>query len=123
MGNANAAKYRQRIAIQQPIDTPNTSGGAARTWTTVAGCASVPANITYPPPSKKGDEAYNDGQVHSSVFATMTIRYMPSLNINAAMQILYGTRVFNVRTVLIQDEYPDEITLQCEEIQASGDMH
>lgn len=118
-----AGDLRKRIVILQPVDTPNTNGGAARTWVTVSGCSSVPAKITYPPPAKKGDEMYTQQQLHSAVFTTVTIRYRPSTNIDASMRIQYGTRLFEIRTVLPIDEARQEVTLQVEELQGKGTLH
>lgn len=118
-----AGDLRKRIQLLQPIDTPNTSGGATRTYQVATGCSSVPARVVYPPPSKKGDEQYTQQQVRSSLFATWTIRYRPSLNISPAWRVGYGTRTFEIRTVLLVDEYKQEVTLQCEELQASGTQH
>lgn len=118
-----AGDLRRRIQLLQPVDTPNGSGGSTRTYTVVSGCTSVPARITYPPPSKKGDEVFTQGQVRSTVFTTITIRFRPSLNVNAAMRVGYGTRIFDIRTVLPVDEYRQEITLQVEEVQAVGSQH
>ena len=118
-----AGDLRRRITIQKPTDTRTSSGGSTRTWTTVSGCSSVPAKIVYPTPAKKGDEVYTQGQLHSAVFATFTIRYRPSTNIDASMRVVYGARTFEVRTVFPVDELQQEITMQCEELQGAGTLH
>lgn len=118
-----AGDLRRRITIQYPVDTLNSSGGGTRTWSTVSGCSSVPCRIVYPPPSKKGDEVVTQQQKRSSVFTTITMRFRPSTNIDASMRCLYGTRIFDIRTVLPVDEYKQEITLQVEEVQAHGTLH
>lgn len=118
-----AGDLRRRIQLKQPVDTPNGSGGSNRSYTVIPGCNSVPARVTYPTPSKKGDEQFMQGQIRSSVFATITIRFRPSLNIDASLVVGYGSRDFNIRTVLPVDEYRQEVTLQCEEIQAKGTLH
>ncbi len=118
-----SARFKQRILIQQSLDTPNTSGGAVRTWQTVSGCSSVPAEIVYPTPSKKGDEQIAQQQKRSAVFVTITIRYRPSTNIDASMQVLFGTRIFDIRTVIPDDMDKKTIVLQCEEIQGKGSFH
>jgi SPP1 family predicted phage head-tail adaptor len=119
----DAGQFRERICIQEPIDTINASAGSTRSWQTVTGCDSVPAMIVYPPPSKKGDEFFTQQQVRSSVFATITIRYRPGQNISAAMKVVYGIREFNIRTVIPDDQYKKTITLQCEELQGKGSLH
>lgn len=119
-----AGDLRRRVQILAPVDVPNGSGGFNRTgYQVLPGCASVPARITYPPPSKKGDEVMTQQQVRSTVFATVTIRFRPSQNVSAAMRIGYGLRTFEIRTVLPVDEYRQEVTLQCEELQGSGTLH
>lgn len=118
-----AGDLRRRIAIQSYTDTPNGSGGFTRSWSTVSGLNSVPCRITYAPPAKKGDEVVTQQQVRSSVFATVTVRFRPSLNLSANMRVLYGTRTFEIRTVVPVDEYRQEITLQVEELQALGSQH
>lgn len=118
-----AGDLRRRIQIQQAIDTPNGSGGYTRAWQVLSGCTSVPARITYPPPAKKGDEVITQEQTRSAVFATITIRFRPSQNISAAMRIAYGSRTFEIRTVLPVDEYRQEVTMQCEELQGAGTQH
>lgn len=118
-----ASVLRKRVVIQQNNGTRNSSGGMLDNWQTVPGCSSVPSRVVYPPPSKKGDEQFTQQQVRSSLFATWTIRYRPSQNISPAMRIVYGTRTFEIRTVLLVDEYKQEVTLQCEELQATGTMH
>lgn len=123
MSGVSASKYRQRIALYQPVDTPNTSGGNVRTWAVVSGCSSLPANFAYAPPAKKGDEVLSQQQVRSGVFATITLRYMPSINVNAAWRVIFGLRTFEIRSVFVADEYPQEITLQCEELQGYGSLH
>src|SRR5260221_5960654 len=104
-----AGDLRKRIALLQPVDTVNSSGGSTRTYQIIPGCNSVPAKIKYPPPSRKGDEVYTQQQVRSSVIATITMRYRPSLNINASLRIQFGTRIFEIRTVLPIDELEHEV--------------
>lgn len=116
-----ASKLRRRVTIAERQDGLDSSGGLLINWQAIA--SNVPANIVYPPPSKKGDETFTYQQVHSSVFTTITIRYRPSLNISPAMRVWYGSRIFEIRTVLNDDEARKYIIMQCEEIQNTGDMH
>jgi SPP1 family predicted phage head-tail adaptor len=120
-GPITGSQLNRRITIQARQDTPDGQLGVRIAWANVA--TNVAAKITYPPPSKKGDEVFTQGQVRSSIFATMTIRYRPSQNISAAMRVVYGTRVFNIRTVYVNDEARRYITMQCEELQSTGTSH
>lgn len=118
-----AGDLRRRIQIQQETRTKTASGGATRVWSVVSGCSSVPCKITFPPPSKKGDESYKQGQVQGGAFTSIVIRYRPGVNISPAMRVVYGTRQFNIRTIIVDDEALKQITLQCEELQATGSKH
>lgn len=118
------SKFNRRVTIQQEVQTAkDNAGGFGLTWVTVPGCTNIPAQISYPPPAKKGDEVFTQQQVRSSSFATITIRYRPSTNIDASMQVVYGSRVFNIRTVIPVDEARRIIQMQCEELQSRGSLH
>jgi len=119
----DAGSLRERITIQYPVDTPNSSGGAIRKWVTLPGCESVPAAIVYPPPSKKGDEVFSQQQKRASIFTSITIRYRPSTNIDASMRALFGTRIFEFRTPIPDDKYKQFINIQAEELQGQGTLH
>lgn len=117
-----AGELKRRIRIEQPDTSgPDAKGGRKLKWSVVVD--RVPAKIVYAPPSKKGDESLAQQQVQSGVFATMTIRFMPSVNISSAMRVVYGTRIFNIRTAFQNDEDRRFITLQCEELQAKGTLN
>lgn len=118
-----AGQLRRRIQIQQVVETPNGNGGNVETWAVVPGCTSVPAKFAYPPPAKKGDTEFVNQQRRSAEFVTITIRYRPTQNINAAMRIVYGTRNFVIRTILPIDERQQQVDLQCEELQNKGTLH
>jgi head-tail adaptor len=87
----------------------------------------VPAQFSYPQPSKKGDETFALQQVQEAVFVTITIRYRPSTNISPAYRVLYGSgvnqRIFNIRSVFVDDENRRIIIMQCQELQAKGTLH
>lgn len=118
-----AGDLRKRISILYPVDTPNSNGGSNRIYQTLPGCGSVPAKIVYPPPSKKGDEIYSQQQLHAEIFATVTIRYRPSTNIDASMRVGYGNRTFEILTPVTVDEALQEISIQCKELQGKGTTH
>lgn len=115
-----AKRLKRRIRIEKPNNTPDGSGGKIKKWALVVD--RVPAEIIYPPPAKKGDESFTQQQVHSALFATITIRYRPSTNLSADMRIVFGSRLFEIRTIFPVDENKQTITIQCEELQAKGTL-
>ncbi len=117
-GNMN-----RRIALQQPVDVPDGQGGKTRTWQTIPGCERVPASMDYSPAPRKGDESYVAQQVYPSAFIIFEIRYRPSVNVNDIDRVVYGDRVFNVRSTGVPKERRSKIQLQCEETQAQGSTH
>ncbi len=117
-----AADLRQRVTIKAPVDTKNSSGGSVRTYSTVV-LANEPVKIVYAPPSRKGNEVVTQQQVRAAVFATMTIRSHPSVNIDDTMIVIFGTRTFEIRAAITTDEYPQWLALQVEELQSKGTNH
>lgn len=118
-----SGKMNRRIALQTPIDTPDGQQGVTRTWVTLPGCSSVPASMDYSKPPRKGDETWVAHQVYPSAFVTFEIRYRPNLNVNDIQRVVYGKRVFNIRSTAVPKERQSKILLQCEETQAKGSLH
>ncbi len=118
-----SGELNKRIAIQQPIDTPDGQQGFTRVWQTVSGCSSVPASITYATVPRKGGETWMVGQIYAVTFVIVKIRYRPSLNINDKMRVVYGARIFDIRSVTVPKERQSVIMLHCEELQAQGSLH
>lgn len=117
-GNMN-----RRIEIQEPIDTPDGQRGVTRTWETLPGCKRVPASMDYSPAPRKGDEAWVAHQVYPSSFVLFEIRYRPRVNISNIHRVVYGNRIFNIRSTSVPKERQTKIILQCEETQAKGSIH
>nr|WP_298117427.1 phage head closure protein [uncultured Pseudomonas sp.] len=86
----HAGRLRHRIAIQQKIETQDTTTGAiAHTWQTIAGLDSVPAAIE--PLSVRDLMAAQAAQ--SEITARITIRYRAGLD--ATMRILHKDKIYN----------------------------
>lgn len=85
-----AGKLRHRVAIQQRVESQNsTTGDITYTWQNVAGCSSVPASIE--PLSAR--EFIAAQSVQSEIVARIVIRYRTGLD--SKMRILYGSTVYN----------------------------
>src|SRR5690242_16109580 len=108
---------RRRVRTEQEISIPAASGGGAPASAVV--CDRVPAKIAYRNASRN-DEMFKLQQNQSSLFADIYIRYRPQTNIDASMQVVYGSRRFNIRSVQPIEEEQRFILLFCEELQAKG---
>jgi len=106
-----------------PVDTPDGHLGVTRIWVTVPGCKRVPAGISYSSVPRKGDESFFAHQVYPTTFVNFKIRYRPKMNISDIHRVVYGKRIFNVRSAIVPEEKQTSIVLQCEEIQAKGTLH
>ena len=119
-----SSQLNRRITLQQPTYTSDGQGGhTAATWTTVPGCASVPAGIQTVPFPRKGDEDFQMLQVFASSWVIVTIRFRPSTNISDTMRVLYGTKTYEVKGVKVPDESRQLIQLLCVELEATGSLH
>lgn len=85
---------RQRISFQSASLTPDGGGGGAMTWNTVA---TVWANIEAVRRSGIIQERQQNGQLQDTRLLEITTRYISG--ITPAMRILYGSRIFNIRSV------------------------
>ena len=118
-----SGELNRRIALQRPVDAPDGQRGFMRTWQTMPGCSSVPASMEYSKPQRRGDESWQSHQVYPTAYVTFGIRYRPSVNINDIQRVVYGSRVFEIRSTMVPKERRAKILLQCEELQAKGTLH
>ena len=101
-------KMRHRVALQAESRAPDAAGGYAVTWTTVA---TVWARIE---PQGAG-ETVAAGQLTAPVSHRVTVRRRSDISPTASMRLLFGSRVFDIRGVLNQDEGNRYLVLICEE--------
>jgi len=105
-GAINAGALRHRVSLQQSTLTADGGGGATLAWTTVA---TVWAAIQ----PLKGRERQRAEQIESPLTHRVTIRHRDG--VTAAMRVLFGARVFNIRAVINPDERDRRLDLLCEE--------
>ena len=118
-----SGELNKRIALQEPVDTPDGQRVFTRTYQTVSGCSSVPASITYATVPRRGNESWLAQQTYAITYAIIKIRYRPSMNINDKMRVVYGSRIFDIRSTTVPKERQAVIMLHCEELQATGSLH
>lgn len=86
-----AARLRHTITIQETTQTRDSVGGVIDTWGTFA---TVRAEIL----PLSGREYLESQQVNAEEITRFTIRYLP--NITTKMRILWGTRVYDIRSIM-----------------------
>jgi SPP1 family predicted phage head-tail adaptor len=106
----DAGKLRRRIALQEFTKTIDEGGIVSEAWTDVAGSSSVPASLE----PLKGREYFQAAAVSEENTIPITIRYRAG--ITAAMRVLYGTRILNIRSVVDIEERHIKLILMCEEV-------
>jgi len=89
---------RHRIAIQGETSIPDGMGGFTTTWAAITGMASVPAAI-WPLSAKESLDAM---KLELTVTHKIRIRYRSG--ITAANRILFGSRTFNIISMINPDE-------------------
>jgi len=98
---------KKRITIQQQSTTQDSFGSPIDTWTTVA---TVWASIE----PINGKEFFAASQVNAEVTTRIRIRYLSG--IEPAMRVLYGTRLYNIQSVIDYKESHAEMQLMCKEV-------
>jgi SPP1 family predicted phage head-tail adaptor len=88
-------QLRHRVQLQAEVLTPDGYGGAAKTWDTVDTVAASVEPLS-------GREFFQAQQTQSSVSHKITIRHRADTT--SSLRILFGTRVFDISSVLNPDE-------------------
>ena len=99
---------RHIITIQAETRTSDGGGGYTQTWTDYH-----EAYASVRPVS--GAESYKQGQMSDTQLYEFVIRYETKRTITPAHRIKYGTRMFQVRTVINHEERNRYLIMRAEE--------
>lgn len=99
-------RLRNRVALEQPADVADGAGGYTRSYTTIA---TVWAEIL----PMNGQEKLDAQKLQSSLMHRITIRYRT--DVNATWRVRYGTRLFNIRAVMNNEERNGSLIMIAEE--------
>lgn len=103
---------RHPIQLQARSTTQDAFGQELVSWTTTATCwAQIEPAL--------GGESVAGGAVVSTVTHQITVRYRPS-GIAPRMRVLYGSRIFEIASVIDVDERHEWMQLACVEGQSQG---
>ncbi|MCP5004525.1 MAG: phage head closure protein [Planctomycetes bacterium] len=101
-----AGQLRHEIIIQSAATAPNSYGEGIETWSTFA---TVRASII----PISGKEYFSANQEQSSVSHKVSMRYLSG--VNTKMRVLFGDRVYNVKSVINFQERDRELQLMVTE--------
>lgn len=87
--------YRQRLYVQQENPVADTGGGNVMAWVTIN---TVWASIE----PISGKEQLQAGKLTGSTMYRLRMRYDSA--ITPAMRFMFGSRIFNIRSILNVDE-------------------
>lgn len=100
------AMFRHRITFQNLTLTPNDSGGQDETWTDFTSAwASIKPKIVKELPFAQRIEPRTDHDIR--------IRYQAGLN--TSMRIVFGSRIFEIKAIIIEDEIKEFISIYAAE--------
>jgi len=107
--NPLAARLREKVIIQSYTDTIDASGGPTITWSNFITryAAIVPLN---------GTEYFTAQQLNVDINVRIRLRYDTlSATISSKHRVLWGTRTYDILTVINRKELNKEIILMCQE--------
>jgi SPP1 family predicted phage head-tail adaptor len=102
----NLSDMRHRLELEQPQRTSLSGGGVSVTWVKLA---DIWASIT----PLKMREHFTRHQVNSEITHSITIRYRA--DVRPEMRLVKGTRVFEIISVLNEQERNRWLQLECSE--------
>jgi SPP1 family predicted phage head-tail adaptor len=89
-----ASRLRERITIEEPVDTPDGQGGVSRSWDAVASCF---AEVT----PLGGTERFDAGKVGERVSYRIVVR--ARTDVTVAMRVVWQSHVLNIRSAVVID--------------------
>ena len=107
--------FNKPITVQKPVKTVDSMGGSVNTWT-----AHIKTWAHIKP--WRGTEKIIAHQTFASKISMFLIRYRPSQDIDASMRILYKSRIYNIRNIIVLAEAQTTIQILAEEQQAQGSL-
>lgn len=98
----NAGDLRHQITLQSMTQTADGMGGITETWSDQF---TTWASIDPP----KSREFYGTGQVQTEIVTRVRIRYRP--NVSHTWRVKFGTRYFNITSIVNPDECNQELII------------
>jgi SPP1 family predicted phage head-tail adaptor len=100
-----AGKLRHRLQVQSYVEVQSASGEQAKKWETVA---TVWGSVE----PLNGRELFAAQQVQAEVTHTIRLRHV---SLDPAQRILFGTRIFNLSSIMNKEERRVELSIMAME--------
>lgn len=107
------SQMRHRIILQNEVLAPDGGGGSSLIWTNVVTVWSAIDNLSGLSGRNINNEKNFAGQIQDKESLKFTIRYTSV--ITAKMRILFGSRVFNIRSIINVNEKNEILQIRAEE--------
>ncbi len=109
-----ASSLRHRVTLQQEIRTTDGAGGYARSWQDVADLWAEISSVNL---KSYGQEKFFAGKIQAEITHKIIIRYRAGITTD--MRLLFGSSIFNIRSIFNRDENNEILELLVEEGVAS----
>lgn len=113
-GKNTASSLRHRVTLQEEVQTADGAGGYTRSWQNVA---DLWAEITTINIKSYGQERFFAGKIQAEVTHKIIIRYRDG--VTSSMRLVFGSSIFNIRSVFNRNENNEILELLVEEGVAS----
>ena len=114
-GRNTSSRLRHRLVLQQEVRTPDESGGFTREWQDVAALWAevIPLGGSESRQNMASKEFFMAGQLQAQVSHRVLLRYRDG--VTTAMRLVFGERVFNIRSVISPHEGREQLELLVQE--------
>lgn len=100
--------YRHKVSLQNATRSKNSVGEQTETWTTVANQMARIAPV-------KGRAYFEASGEKADITHEIRTRYNPGITLNFRDRVLFGSRTFEIRSVINDEERNREWILMCRE--------
>jgi SPP1 family predicted phage head-tail adaptor len=98
---------RHRITLQRAVESPDSLGAMVETWQNLA-------NVWASVEPLSAREQFNLHSTYTEATHKVTIYYLAG--VTAKCRVLFGTRTFNIESVVNPEERNEDLNLICSEV-------
>lgn len=107
----NPGDFRRKIIIQEPSESKDAEGIVTVTWVDLATVWAAVEPL-------RGRELFSAQAVTAEPITKIRIRYRSG--VRPSMRVVYGTRIFDIQSVVDTGDRHRELQLMCREVTSGG---